>query len=427
MPALNHTFIGRFDVVEIQNMPVVRFDAMGFEIQFNVQGATEVKVLLEQTLSGPFGWFARPDLRSQYFSQQRPKPFHSRHQKHGMAHVSPIEMMQPPGSQPHHFLVYVDGVPQTTPLQRVQACRECTFDTADAVAEQATPYPVAIGLSPSRSYSIRIVKTSEPEWCSVAPTPNWLAFHGLLLDSGEVVQPTKSSPQHRIEFIGDSWMVGFANVCNGTYNEATGSNMGGEPLEVVRMGSFAYAWPFVACEALGAECHSTLLSGMGVYCNTHSDTEDFDCLSEDRLPQFWRRTLATVNTSKWNMAAWTPTAVVISASQNDHMFNPRRSKVEAIRTYANFIHDVASSYPTAHIILTCGPFSHESADLVGGPECKVVEEAVRRQEKQGVKVQFLSMMHFAKDVALGECQGHMNKEYAKTVGNQFSEWLQDNL
>jgi len=413
VPPTKQTFIGRYDTTQSGKGPVVNFDAIGFEIQFEVQGATEVEIMLEQTISGPGGWFE--DLGSRSLSQ-------------GWDFTGVTQLMSEPGSQPHHFMVYVDGVQQRTPLRPVQACRICTFDTADAVPGEVLPYPVATGLDPSKSYSIRIVKTSEPELCVQYLTPNWLSFSGLMLDSGEVVQPVKSHPQHRIEFIGDSWMAGFANVCNGTYDEVELGPMGGEESkDITRWGSYALSWPFIGCEILGAECHSTILSGIGVYCNTHPEHQAFDCLSEDRLPQFWQRTLVTQKTSRWNKSLWTPDVVVIPASANDHMFDPLRSEPQAVNTYAEFIQEVASTYTDAKIIITCGPFGHKVAEYIGGPECAVAEKAVHGQKKSGVEVHFLSLMDFARDASLGQCSGHADEEYSKLVGEHFAAWLQDLL
>ena len=50
--------VGRHDIVRHGGEEAVRFDAAGFEVQFRVQGAREIKVNISQQITGPGGWYA---------------------------------------------------------------------------------------------------------------------------------------------------------------------------------------------------------------------------------------------------------------------------------------------------------------------------------------------------------------------------------
>merc|ERR1719265_2281174 len=104
--------------------------------------------------------------------------------------------LQPSGSQVNDFVVFIDGIAQAS---TTKTCRYCTFDTTGAKNETVETYLVADGLSEA-AHDIRIFKSTEPQWTARVVAPNWMTFHGVILDNGEAMPPPKPRPQRRLEF-----------------------------------------------------------------------------------------------------------------------------------------------------------------------------------------------------------------------------------
>ena len=65
------------------------------------------------------------------------------------------------------------------------------------------------------THEIRVFKATEPQWVARVPAPNWVTFHGIVLNSGEVLPPARARPTRRLEFVGDSITAGYCNLCVG--------------------------------------------------------------------------------------------------------------------------------------------------------------------------------------------------------------------
>lgn len=402
-------FVGRFDSAkDFYGHPVQRFDMNGCEIQFQVEGAKEVTVYLEQRISGPRGWYRkhphrlvmnRKQLRlAETLAQQTTSVLqtdeleedYADEELEGSVDLSDGELlttrMETAGSQPHEFLVFVDGQPQLQPIDGSE-CRACTFDTRNAENLGVLKFKVASNLDPG-PHDIRIFKISEPEWSSPSPVPNWLSFHGVELDAGQVKEPSAPRPSRRVEFLGDSVSSGYCNLC--TDNKEN----------VKRQGSYAVAWPSITCAVLGAECHHLAMAGYGLACNCCGD-----CATDVRLPHIWERTIATDDLSAWEPSAWVPHAVVINVGDNDHIWDPRRNQTAYVFEYTSLLARMARAYgPDTHFFLGCGPRGFhlgQDNDL-----CALVRQVATNADLLDVKAHFLDQRGYMNGTFGKPCCGH---------------------
>jgi len=321
--------------------------------------------------------------------------------------------MESVGSQPHHFLVYVDGVPQYEHLTKSR-CQICTFDTHEAIPGTFMSYWIARGLDRSKSHHIRIVKTSEPDFLHPWAVPNWLGLQSLVMDQGFAHDIEPAPPrQRKIEFIGDSMMSGYCNTCDGTLcttGRNKGNNLGGNAPGTFRWGNFALAWPHLLCEDLNAECHATVLSGMGTYCNTHPDGP-FDCSHDQTLPNYWTRTLASDPDSKWDFSTWTPDVLIIQASSNEHLFDPSRDPKAVLISYERLLDTIHATHPNVHVFITC------QSDTI----CPHIENLVHKRKSKGGQIDMILMNDFDENTHFKSCCGHPDAAFHKVMKDRVVE------
>ena len=139
---------------------------------------------------------------------------------------------------------------------------------------------------------------NQTDYNNLDPSPNFVTFHGFLLDSGNI-ESLKSLPTRRIEFIGDSITAGFCNLCpvdnNPTYE----------------VESFALSWPSLVSQRLNATYHTSAWSGFGMVRNC--------CGGSTYMPEIFTRILGSVVGvgNDWNFSDWIPDVVVINLGTND--------------------------------------------------------------------------------------------------------------
>ena len=136
------------------------------------------------------------------------------------------------------FQVFLDGVLQ--PGSR--------FNTSSWVAGQVVKVPLfASGsLAAGTAHAVTIFKDTEPQFSGTRVAPNFVTFHGFSGDSGaRLLAPVpRSSPQHRVEFLGDSITAGFDNQCD----------IPGSPKGFPWSESFAKSWARPAAAATPYRC-----------------------------------------------------------------------------------------------------------------------------------------------------------------------------
>jgi hypothetical protein len=146
-------YLGRYN--ETESSDVKSFDSPGFQINFGVEGTSQIDILLS---------IANFDL-------------------------------------PHRFWIYIDGILDGN-----------IIDTKNATSGEVTSFNVAKNLS-TDYHTVGLVKITEADWNNPFPTVNYLSFYGVELDTGDLKCLTDPHLSRKIEFIGDSITAGYCNLC----------------------------------------------------------------------------------------------------------------------------------------------------------------------------------------------------------------------
>lgn len=367
-------FVGRFDEF--------KFDYSGCEIQFRIEGATEVAVLISQQL--------------------------------GVESASITD-----------FLVYIDGQALTVPIAGSQ-CTYCTFDTSGIVEEAVEEYVFATRLTPD-PHEIRIMRTTEAAYgANQAVGERWVTFHGLRLDRGSVLPPSMPRRPRRIEFLGDSITAGYCNLCEGpgpwseqppssrTYSDAHSGEESGASSRRLREAfdqSFALSWPTIICERLGAECHTAAWSGLGLIRNC--------CGVDFLMPEVWTRTLASGPTgglNTWDFSKWVPDALVINLGTNDG--GEAGDSPAFVDRYIQLVQEAHGFYgPNLHFFLACGPMRDYYCDSVLATLANITSA--------GIRAHFLDQRAFLNGTFGPGCCNHPGAEIDFNMGVAGSDFIAD--
>lgn len=172
----------------------------------------------------------------------------------------------------------------------------------------------------------------------VRRTEAWVGdvqFRGFTATGGQILAaPTPSAK--RIEFIGDSITAGYGNEGTSASQHFTTQNEN------------AYlSYGSVTARALGADQFTIAWSGKGVVRN-------YDGSTTELVPNLYPRILPYDTTNLWNPAQWTPHVVVINLGTNDFAVDIP-NKTTFTTGYSNFVKQIRSQYPSAHIYLALGP------------------------------------------------------------------------
>ena len=342
----NHThlqYVGRYLDIPIPDYyPEIRFDQPGFRIQLAVSGVSEISILLRAIRLRDSG-------------------------------------------QPHRFWTYVDNK-----LQRE------ILDTSNYTDDTPRQVLVAQNMDKSSSHIVHIVKVTEYDMTQPKRRLNCMQLAGILIDKGGRLMRLPSLPTRRIEFIGDSIMAGFSNLCEDPVDvfapttAYTGSKVP-QHSPMLKKGdygmnpwgykqeSFALSWPSLVCHSLHATCHTTAWSGFGMVRHC--------CEGDMNIPELFASTLGSDITSPtWNFSSWVPDAVVINLGTNDRLNMKKPGAIESkyMDVYFHFVLNISSWYGIAtDIFLGCGPMSGEYCE----PVHKVI--ARLRSTNNALKVHFL--------------------------------------
>ncbi len=210
------------------------------------------------------------------------------------------------------YTVVIDGV--------VQAPLHVSADVGGAVT-------LASGLA-AGNHTIELVRRTEA-WVGD------VQFRGFTATGGQMLAaPTPSTK--RIEFIGDSITAGYGNEGTSPSQHFTTQNEN------------AYlSYGSVTARALGADQFTVAWSGKGIVRN-------YDGSTTELIPNLYPRILPWDTTTLWNPAQWTPQVVVINLGTNDFAVDVP-NKTTFTSGYANFVTQIRSQYPGAHIYLALGP------------------------------------------------------------------------
>jgi lysophospholipase L1-like esterase len=190
-----------------------------------------------------------------------------------------------------------------------------------------TAYPITLGAGEHR---VLVTKRTSPNFGSGR-------FLGVRLPQGGQLKELGPRPSRKIEFIGDSYTVGYGNEgpaldCRGVYRPYENSYL-----------SFAT----IAARALSAESHSIAISGFGAVRNYG----DSNTTSATPMPFYYGRTVMERSDLNWNFQSWKPDLVVIKLGTNDHSTEPQPSADVFIRGIHGLITQVNNAYGYLPIIL----------------------------------------------------------------------------
>ncbi len=227
-------------------------------------------------------------------------------------------------SGPSTLHVLVDGEPVTT-----------------LRAPAAGRYRVS-GMAPGR-HQVRLETASEHQ-----AAPN--VFGGFLLADGSTPAPLPRR-HRRIEFIGDSHTVGYANTSNTRECSA-------EQVDASTDTAAAFG-PRVA-RHYGADYRIHAISGRGVVRNYNGGPGD-------TLPRAWPRRLPSHDAAEVD-TGWQPQVVVVALGTNDFSTPLRPGepwadrdalRADYVRHYAGFVRTLRSRWPQAPVVLW-------ATDMAGG-------------------------------------------------------------
>lgn len=226
----------------------------------------------------------------------------------------------------------------------------------ELIISSSGTYPIASNLE-SGEHTILITKRNETNWSKAQ-------FQGFVIDDNASLVDPGLRPTHKIEYIGDSFMVGYGNE---HHSNSTGGNT-----EYVEKTNTYLGFPSVSARTLGVEYQINAYSGLGVINDCNGSTTNI-------LPNFYNYTLQSSKSGSWNFSSWIPDIVVIGLGIND--FNGGASAADYEAAYHNFINRIRTNYNNHpyFIILTTSVYQHPEA-LTSG------EAIVSKQQADGHKV-----------------------------------------
>ena len=132
-------------------------------------------------------------------------------------------------------------------------------------------------------------------------------FKGLKLSKDDQLLPKPEMKTRKIEFIGDSYTVGYGNEGPSTECDSL------RPYE-----NNALSFASIAARALAAEAHMIAVSGRGLVRN-YGDKER---ASSESMPSLYDRVLFNDKQEAWDFSQWQADAVVIKLGTNDFSTEP---------------------------------------------------------------------------------------------------------
>lgn len=253
----------------------------------------------------------------------------------------------------------------------------------------ATVYTAAVGLDASETTVAIVTRISEADYNAGNATRAVTQFVGFTLD-GELLEVPSAAlphPARRIEFIGDSLTAGYGA---GRFGPCRGSML-------VEDGDAA--WAAVLCRMFNATCHTEAWSGRGLVLNYISEEPS------THMPEIFRRTFASVPSSRWDFSQWLPSAVVINLGTNDYCCN--RHVPHFTATFVELMENITRLYDSGWgrsdaspipIFATVGPVSDKYWNVTAA--------AVQQARSRGINAILLDQRHILTHASDFGCDGH---------------------
>lgn len=181
-------------------------------------------------------------------------------------------------------------------------------------------------------HRFRLIKITESN-------PGKICLHDISLEGGEFAAPSKSSGR-RIEFIGDSFTVGYgnegANPEDGTPFEKTDASM---------------SYAFLLADGYKAEFQVNAISGRGLVRNYANIVPEWP------LEKLYNYTVPGVveqepKTPLWNFDAFHPQVIVVFVGINDFQGEPPYANKEDFKkAYVNLLEKLRTAHPGVKFLL----------------------------------------------------------------------------
>lgn len=240
------------------------------------------------------------------------------------------------------------------------------FDRTIVTTPDEQRYSLALG---DGAHRIKLTKRTGPNFGSGS-------FLGLSLPDGGELLDLPPRPDRKIEFIGDSYTVGYGN-------EGPGLDCGGvyRPFE-----NSARTYATIAAQQVNAESHLIAISGYGVVRNYN----DSNTTSPTPVPFYYGRTLMEREDLLWDFQRWVPDAVVVKLGTNDHSTQPEPPAEVFINGVHGLLKQVHRAYGDVAVFLL--------ADTSLPQLVERMEIATQQQQKMGNKnTHFVKLSHPPKE------------------------------
>lgn len=260
---------------------------------------------------------------------------------------------------------------------------------AGGTTPTATVYTAAVGLNASEPTVAVVSRISEADYNAINATRAVTQFVGLTLDGQLLDVPSSALPHpaRRIEFIGDSLTAGYGAA---RFGPCRGSML-------VEDGDAT--WASTLCRMFNASCHIEAWSGRGLVFNY------ITAEPSAHMPEIYRRSFASIPSSRWDFSQWQPSAVVVNLGTNDYCCH--RDVPHFTATYVELMDNItrlygrgwgrtaASSIP---IFATVGPVSDRYWNVTAA--------AVQQARSRGINALLIDQRHILSHASDFGCDGH---------------------
>ena len=234
--------------------------------------------------------------------------------------------------------VFIDG-------NKVPKISEGHIGTATLMVNLNTEgYIVAADLE-DKIHTVRIVKRSE----TIVDRP--LIFNGFLIDEDKLALSNSfTKPELKIEFIGDSYTVGYGNASSinidGEMQKESGRDCTNAENNAYTNTNLAYG--SITAQELNAQYHISAVSGLGVIRN-------YSGSSSSAFPEYYRRKIIADKNSKWDFTEWVPDIVVVFLGINDWSEGLDENELGSFSikyqdAYRNLLYEIRTNYPGVKIV-----------------------------------------------------------------------------
>jgi hypothetical protein len=246
-------------------------------------------------------------------------------------------------------------------------------------------------------HTIRIIRRSENHYSACT-------FRGFYLPDGKELAPPPEKPSRKIEFIGDSYTVGYGN-------ESPGRVCDSDQLRAYTNTNRSFAT--LVTKAFHAQSIILGNSGKGMVRNYGAG----DKRSPKPYPYYYDKTCGEVESVAWDFSQWIPDIVVICLGTNDFSTEPHPDDSMYIGDYHKFIDRITGYYPDVSVVCVS---THT------GPCVEYVKRVVEEQSSIYGR-QNIFYAEFPESLVMDGCDYHPNIADDEAVASVLIENIMGNI